>query len=88
MGACAHLAVHPAELALLHGQIPGSLQEVRAEEALLDGLPFVSTVPGPRARPSDQRESTDGAWGWGRQIVQISRPRQHVISEVPVICFL
>lgn len=71
----AHLAVHPAELAFLHGQVPGRLQEVRAEEALLGGLALVSAVPGPRARPSEQRVNTR-VWGGGRQTGQVNRPRQ------------
>ena len=37
----------PADKAMGIGFAPGRLQEVRAEEALLDGLPFVSTVSGP-----------------------------------------
>lgn len=51
---CGYLAVHPAQAALLDDQVPGGLQEVGAEVALLDVVVFVSAVSGPGSGP-----------GWG-----------------------
>lgn len=54
-GAWSHLAVHPAEPALLDDEVTRRLQEVGAEVTLLDVLVLITTVSGPRPR-SEARE--------------------------------
>lgn len=55
MAGC-HLAVHATKSSLLHDEVAGGLQEVRAEVALLDVVVLVAAVSGPRPRPG-------GRWG-------------------------
>lgn len=46
-----NLAVHPAQAALLHDEVAGRLQEVRAEVTLLDVVVLVAAVSGPGPGP-------------------------------------
>lgn len=56
-GAWSHLAVHPAEPALLDDEVTRRLQEVGAEVTLLDVLVLITTVSGPRPRSERGRQS-------------------------------
>lgn len=57
-GVCPHLAVHPAQAALLDDQVTRRLQEVRAEVTLLDVVVLVTAVSGPRSGPGRDAEDS------------------------------
>lgn len=54
-----HLAVHATELALLHDEVTGGLQEVGAEVTLLNVLVLLPAVPGPGAGSESEAEDGD-----------------------------